>query len=719
MEQRNTRTIVLNQGSVEEKRAEIRKYFHATYSIDEQLYDSLVTDEAFYLRAEPLRHPLIFYLGHTAAFYINKLIIAKLIEKRINPRFESMFAVGVDEMSWDDLDSSHYDWPTVVEVKAYRDAVRDVVDQMISTLPLEMPITWDSPFWAILMGIEHQRIHLETSSVIIRRLPIEQVQQLDLWAICEESGEPPQNSLLPVPGSRVVLGKKKDDPLYGWDNEFGHHEAEVWDFAASQYLVCNREFLTFVEDRGYEQQEFWTEEGWRWVSYTRATHPLFWIKDGDGFQFRTMASIIDMPWDWPVEVNYLEAKAFCNWLGQRQKKSIRLPSEDEWYRLRQLQPIEDQPFWPSAPGNINLEYWASSCPVTHFHFGDFFDVIGNVWQWTETPISGFPGFEVHPFYDDFSTPTFDTQHNLIKGGSWISTGNEATTAARYAFRRHFFQHAGFRYVEAKQPLAEPEAMYETDNIISQYCEAHYGPSYFEVPNFPATLAEKCLELIATRPKNKALDLGCAVGRTTFELARDFDFVQGLDFSARFIRIGVQMQEKGAIHYELVEEGELVSYQERHLADFDLEQSRNKVEFFQADASNLKSRFSGYDLIVAANLLDRLYDPQKFLSTIHEHLLPGGLLVLTSPYTWLKEFTRRDRWVGGLRKDGEPYTTLEGLQELLRPHFRMISEPVDIPFVLRETRRKFQHTLSQVTVWERGKIKSDDSEVVKGYNCEDR
>ena len=163
MELRNTRTIILDTGSPEEKCEEIRKYFHHTFSIDEQLYDTLARDEAFYLRPEPLRHPLIFYLGHTAVFYINKLIIAKIIDRRINPKFESMFAVGVDEMSWDDLDGSHYDWPTVDAVKDYRDKVREFVDDLIRTLPLKMPITWDNPFWAFMMGIEHQRIHLETS----------------------------------------------------------------------------------------------------------------------------------------------------------------------------------------------------------------------------------------------------------------------------------------------------------------------------------------------------------------------------------------------------------------------------------------------------------------------------------------------------------------------------------------------------------------------------
>jgi len=700
MDLRNTRTAILNQGDPEAKREEIRQYFHATYSIDEQLYDTLASDDAFYVRAEPLRHPLIFYLGHTATFYINKLIVARLTNERINPRFESMFAVGVDEMSWDDLDDAHYDWPTVGEVKAYRDIVRNVVDETIRTMPLQMPIDWDNPFWVILMGIEHQRIHLETSSVIIRRLPIEMVRQLPLWDICTESGEAPRNELIPVSGGRVVQGKAKDHPLYGWDNEFGRQATDVWDFAASRYLVSNREYLAFVEDGGYHRQDFWTQEGRKWVGYSKAEHPLFWVETPDGYRFRTMAQIIDMPWNWPVEVNYLEAKAFCNWLAQNKGEPIRLPTEAEWYRLRDLHNVPDQPYWEKAPGNINLEHWASSCPVDRFRFGEFFDIIGNVWQWTETPIMGFDGFEVHPYYDDFSTPTFDTQHNLIKGGSWISTGNEATRDSRYAFRRHFFQHAGLRYVRSEQPLALPEVMYETDAAVSQYCEAHYGETYFGVPNFPDRCAEIGVQHTQDRPRGKALELGCAVGRASFELARHFDHVTGIDFSARFIRVALKLKEKGNVHYELVEEGEVVSYHEANLADLGLDAVAERVEFFQGDATNLKPRFTGYDLVLAANLLDRLSDPRGFLETIHERIHPGGILVLTSPYTWLEEFTKKADWIGGIRKAGEPYMTLEGIRELLGPRFTMVDEPRDVEFVIRETRRKYQHTIAEATVWQR-------------------
>ncbi len=696
---RSTKTIILNQGTAEEKREEIRQYFHQTFSIDEQLYETLAKEEAFYLRAEPLRHPLIFYLGHTAAFYINKLIVAKLTTQRINPRFESMFAVGVDEMSWDDLNEAHYDWPSLAEVKQYRENVRNFVEQMIQTLPLELPIRWESPFWAIMMGIEHQRIHLETSSVIIRRLPIELVRELPLWDICPQSGEAPPNELLTVPGGLVSLGKSKDHPLYGWDNEYGHQECEVWDFAASRYLVSNKEYLGFVDDGGYGQEKYWTPEGQKWLSYSKARHPLFWLEASGGYRFRTMAKIIDMPWNWPVEVNYLEAKAFCNWLGQNKDQAVRLPTEAEWYRLRDLQQLPDQPYWDKAPGNINLEHWASSCPVDLFRSGEFFDVIGNVWQWTETPISGFEGFEIHPYYDDFSTPTFDTQHNLIKGGSWISTGNEATRDSRYAFRRHFFQHAGLRYVVSEQPLDEPTAMYESDIYVARYCEAHYGADYFGVPNFAARCAALALKYVDSESRRRALDLGCAVGRASFELAKHFEQVTGIDFSARFIRVALQLKEKGSANYELIEEGEVVSYQQAKLSELGLEEAAHRVEFFQGDAINLKPQFSNYDLILAANLLDRLYDPRGFLQTIHERLNPGGILLLASPYTWLEEYTKKENWLGGYRKDGEPQVTYDELQTMLAVHFRLLDAPSDLEFVLRETRRKFEHCVSQVSIWQ--------------------
>jgi len=334
---------------------------------------------------------------------------------------------------------------------------------------------------------------------------------------------------------------------------------------------------------------------------------------------------------------------------------------------------------------------------------DFYDVIGNVWQWSETPIDGYPGFKVHPVYDDFSTPTFDGKHNMIKGGCFISTGNYAIKDSRYAFRRHFFQHAGFRYIESDAAVDIQGNPYETDELVSQYLEFHYGDEYFGVPNFAKACADICIAEAKAAGINhsKALDLGCAVGRSSFELAGYFEHVDALDFSARFISAAVELQTAGIKRYTIRDEGELVSFRETQLASLDLDATADRCLFMQGDACNLNEKYSGYDLVFAGNLIDRLYSPEQFLSMIHERMNAGGLLILTSPYTWLEDFTERENWLGGFKDNvGENFTTLDGLKKVLNGHFDLLGEPREVPFVIRETKRKFQHTLSELTVWKK-------------------
>lgn len=693
------KTPIIDAGDAEQKREEIRNYFHATWEQYESLFKTLNDDSVFYQRPERLRHPLIFYFGHTATFFINKLMVTKIIDERIDANMESMMAIGVDEMSWDDLDENNYDWPSVDAVRDYRHKVRALVDQLIDTMPLSLPIQWEDPFWIILMGIEHERIHLETSSVLIRQLPIESVISNSDWPVCPYNGSAPVNELVEVAGGLVNQGRSKPSQTYGWDNEYGALTSEVGAFKASRYLVSNREFQSFIEDGGYQSERWWSEEGWKWNRFKQVNCPTFWIKGDNGeYRYRTMLEEIEMPWNWPVDVNFHEAKAFCNWLSARTGKQIRLPSEPEWYRLYDRYIEQDHNDWVKAPGNINLEYWASSSPVDRFVHDQFGDVIGNVWQWTETAIDGFEGFDVHPAYDDFSVPTFDGKHNLIKGGSWISTGNEAHRDSRYAFRRHFYQHAGFRYVESSEKIDQTFNSYETDEFISQYLEFHYGDEYFGVANYPKACIDKIFELTEGRSFSKALDIGCAVGRSSFELAKQIPEVDAVDFSTRFIRNALSLRAHGQLRYLITDEGELATLKQINLENLGLQETAGRVEFSQGDACNLKPKYSDYDLVFAGNLIDRLYEPARFLELIQDRINEGGFLVITSPYTWLEEYTERQHWLGGIKIDGENQTTLDGLRLLLKSCFELVNEPVDIPFVIRETARKHQHTIAQMTVW---------------------
>jgi len=684
------------------KRQEIKTYFQETYKCYESLFKLLNDENAYYQKADPLRHPIIFYYGHTATFFINKFKFAKIIEKRVDPKLESIFAVGVDEMSWDDLDEANYDWPSLSQTQAYRDKVFGIVNQLIDTLPLELPITQESPWWVILMGIEHENIHLETSSVLIRQLPLLAVREDENWKACDTYGDVPQNELLDVKPGVVLLGKNNDAKLYGWDNEYGYHQSKIPAFKAAKYLTSNAEYLAFVNDNGYANDQFWCDEGKAWKAYTGAKYPLFWIEAKDSYKYRTVSREIPLPLSWPVEVNYLEAAAFCRWKSIKEGRHIILPTEDEYMRLRDqskttsyLERIGKK----HNTANINLESFASSVPVNTYKQGEFYDLIGNVWQWTRTPIYPYEGFKVHSVYDDFTVPTYDGKHNLIKGGSWISCGNLATHESRYAFRRHFYQHAGFRYIESTYEENVVTDYYTTDSIITQYCHFGWGENILGVENYPAVCARLALEYMKEKPKGKAFDIGCAIGRSTFELARGFDEVVGVDFSARFIQEAEELKQNGLLRYTMPTEGDLESFHEVNLSDYGLENEAGKVAFWQADACNLKPIFKGFDLIFAGNLLDRLYDPKKFLDSLSQRMNEEGLLILTSPYTWQEESTPKEKWIGGYKRDGENVTTLQGLQEILGSDFRLV-DTRDVPFVIQETARKHQHTVAQMSVWEK-------------------
>ena len=717
-----TKTVLLTadpaaSDPVAAKRAEILRYYHQTSELYDRLFALIRNDASYYERHEPLRHPLIFYFAHPAVFFVNKLIAGRFIPDRLDAKLEAMMAVGVDEMSWDDLNTAHYDWPSVAAVRDYRAVVRENVDAFIQSMPLELPIRQDSPAWIILMGIEHERIHLETSSVIMRLMPLDDLRQggelsaeeRQLWSICKRSGPVPANDWLPVASQTVRLGKSADDQTFGWDNEYGVEEVVLADFQAARQLVSNGEFLAFVEDGGYDREEWWTEEGRGWLHYTRAEHPRFWLRRGTetaaAFWQRNLLNEMPLPLDWPVEVNCLEAQAYCAWLASRTGENVQLPTEAHWYALRHSLPSAisaDQPDWRRAPGNINLEHGASSMPVDACPQGDFYDVIGNVWQWTRTPIMPLKGFEVHPLYDDFSAPTFDGRHNLIKGGSWISTGNETLASARYAFRRHFFQHAGFRTIietPGSEAVTDGSRLYETDQLVTQYLEFHFGPEALGVPNFPRACVEAVIRHVPQGRRGKCLDIGCSVGRSAFEFARFFSHVDAVDFSARFIQSGVRLQQGNDVIYEVPMEGELTISRTISLDRLGLEQVGSRVLFMQGDACNLKPLYAGYDLVFAGNLIDRLYDPSLFLDGIAPRILPGGLLVITSPYTWLEEYTPKAKWIGGRREHGEPLSTLAGLQQTLEPRFALLHRE-NVPFVIRETARKHQHSLAEMTVWRR-------------------
>ena len=146
-------------------------------------------------------------------------------------------------MSWDDLSQTSPSWPPLASVHAYRakvyKAVREVIQNHSALAEGAGPINIDDPLWALFMAFEHERIHLETSSILMRELPSPLIRTPPGWPLVHHSSpvvdcfapvagkDYPRNPMQTVPGAQVELGKPRDFRSFSWDNSYGHDTREV------------------------------------------------------------------------------------------------------------------------------------------------------------------------------------------------------------------------------------------------------------------------------------------------------------------------------------------------------------------------------------------------------------------------------------------------------------------------------------------------------------
>lgn len=246
-------------------------------------------------------------------------------------------------------------------------------------------------------------------------------------------------------------------------------------------------------------------------------------------------------------------------------------------------------------------------------------------------------------------------------------------------------------------------VYETERYLNEYLLFHYGDAADVLPwefgprdaaGFPARCVSECIQLDALPANARALDLGCAVGRSSFELARHCTEVIGIDASQSFIRAALDLRKHGHIHFDRAEEGALTS---RCIAQVSPEIDRTRVHFEMGDALKLRATLGTFDLLLAANLLCRLEDPIQLLLKFSQLIRPGGQLILVSPYSWSRDFTPAPKWLGGYEQNGNRYETFVTITRFLEPDFTLLRTR-ELPFLIREHVRKYQWSVSQASVW---------------------
>ena len=252
-----------------------------------------------------------------------------------------------------------------------------------------------------------------------------------------------------VPGGRFMLGAPLDEPFV-FDNEKWAHPVEVAPFRIARACTTNAEFAAFVDDRGYERRELWSDEGWAWRTGVEAKHPVYWQRGSKGEWLVRRFDVVGPigPHRPVAHVSWFEAEAYCKWAKRR------LPTEVEWELA--ASGMEKRRFpWgdaPPTPRHANLDGRAlGTVDVGAFPEGDSVfgcrQMMGNVWEWTASDFKPFPGFIADP-YNDYSEPWFASPHKVLRGGCWATRGRLLRNSWRNFYpphRRDVF--GGFRTCE--------------------------------------------------------------------------------------------------------------------------------------------------------------------------------------------------------------------------------------------------------------------------------
>ncbi len=244
-------------------------------------------------------------------------------------------------------------------------------------------------------------------------------------------------------------------------------------------------------------------------------------------------------------------------------------------------------------------------------------------------------------------------------------------------------------------------IYESDRLVGEYLLFHYGEPEAVLPwksgphealGFAARCVRELINSAAVGRDARALDVGCAVGRSSFELAGHCREVIGIDSSRNFVAAALKIRNGGSVDYEHTIEGVRTARASARVPEgVDVK----RVNFEVGDATDLRADLGSFDVVLAANLLCRVPAPRAFLARLPQLVKPGGQLLLTTPFSWMEEFTPRKEWIGGT---GETESADE-LTRLLEPHFELkVSK--DLPFLIREHARKYQWGVAWGTRWVR-------------------
>ncbi len=300
------------------------------------------------------------------------------------------------------------------EVRPYMEQVRERTLEVLEEVDLESDDTLLAGGFIYEMLLAHEHQHNETMLQLLQMVESYEPVETDPGPASEAAGEGPE--MVAVEGGEHEIGAGPPREGFAYDNERPRHTVELEPFLIDRTPVTNADYIEFIVQTGAEP-------------------PMYWERDGEGGWARTAMGRTEAvdPAHPAIHVCWHEADAFARWAGKR------LPTEPEWEAAAAGADPEranlDQLAFGTAPAGA---YSDAPCGCGAVQ------MLGDVWEWTSSDFTSYPGFSAFP-YPEYSEAFFGDTYKVLRGGAWATRRDVIRTSFRnwdLPERRQIF--AGFR-----------------------------------------------------------------------------------------------------------------------------------------------------------------------------------------------------------------------------------------------------------------------------------